>query len=780
MGIPSDDVVVIQKAKRPGEPCVITVNCPDKTGLGCDICRIILDFGLYIKKADFSTDGIWCYLVLWVVPNSSSTAVKWSNLEKQLLSVCPSCSVPYYFYPQPTCSSPAVYLLKFLCSDRYGLLHDVTEILSDLELAIQMVKVTTTPDDRVLDLFFITDNMELLHTKERQDKTLKQLQAVLGESCTSCELQLVGPEYDPHHGISSLSPVVAEELFRCELLDKEIRSQALSPDMAKLKNANVTIDNSLSPAHTLLQIHCVDHKGLFYDIMRTLKDGNIKIAYGRFSPATKGYRDLDLFIQRKDGKKIQDPERQSVLCLNLKVEMLHPLRVIIANRGPDTELLVANPVEKSGKGRPLVFFDVTRALKALKICIFSAEIGRRISAADREWEVYSFLLEENTKFQFSNMAAKNQIVDREEKEVGIVIIRMPQGSFTPRSSAYLDALTQEIEKKLQRALASPSLRRNLLQELFTDIALEIDERAKDIILSGEDDAISPAEDCIYDQLCFHDVLADYYVWVPESGKRILDLIVQLWSQSFASHIFALLFHKWLFEVQLDNSEVLLRFSSALVQGATNVFWIDIQSNMRRFESLFIYLLEDVALESTRLNKIPVQVQRDLYLLLSRFIFFYNKVDKLESFFRQLPVFPNAFLVGGPADFFVIELADQLQKLKVEPVLLHYFSHIKVLQGMELRMATSTRLKTCLYSFTSPGGPMYPTRVVRHAAWDALDFLFPVGRYPRHLISLFFRLLYPWYWPSSCWNFVMDCIKAVLYSLFGLIYSSLEKLKRPKF
>lgn len=103
----------------------------------------------------------------------------------------------------------------------------------------------------------------------------------------------------------------------------------------------------------------------------------VQIAYGRFSPATKGYRDLDLFIQQKDGKKIRDPERQSVLCLNLKVEMLHPLRVIIANRGPDTELLVANPVEKSGKGRPLVFFDVTRALKALKICIFSVRRQHR-------------------------------------------------------------------------------------------------------------------------------------------------------------------------------------------------------------------------------------------------------------------------------------------------------------------------------------------------------------------------------------------------------------------
>ena len=31
--------------------------------------------------------------------------------------------------------------------------------------------------------------------------------------------------------------------------------------------------------------------------------------------------------------------------------------------------------------------------------------------------------------------------------------------------------------------------------------------------------------------------------------------------------------------------------------------------------------------------------------------------------------------------------------------------------------------------------MYPTRIVHHAAWDALDFLFTVGGYPRHLISL---------------------------------------------
>ncbi|OIT28380.1 hypothetical protein A4A49_30214 [Nicotiana attenuata] len=366
---------------------------------------------------------------------------------------------------------------------------------------------------------------------------------------------------------------------------------------------------------------------------------------------------------------------------------------------------------------------------------------------------------------------------------------------TARSSAYLTALTQEIEKKLQRALTSPSLRRNLLQELFADIALEVDDRAKEIILSSED-TIMAAEELAEGPTCYYYVLADHFVRVPQNGKPILDLIVQLWSQSFASNTFALLFHKWvsriftsntfallfhkwLFEVQLENSEVLLRYSSALVQGATNVFWIDIQTNTRRFQSLFLYLLEEVALVPDRLKKIPLQAQRDLFLLLSRFIFLYNQADRLGSFLRQFPDFPNAFLIGGPADIFVTELADQLQKLKVEPVLLHYLSQLKVLQGLELRMATSTRLKTCLYSFTSPGAPMYPTRAVRHAAWDALDLLYPVGRYPRHIISLFFRLLYPWYWPSSFWNFIKSCILAIFYSLLRLIFSSWDKVRRPK-
>ncbi|XWS71712.1 hypothetical protein CRYUN_Cryun03dG0162300 [Craigia yunnanensis] len=90
----------------------------------------------------------------------SSPFARWPSLKNRFQSLCPSCSVTFYLNDQPSHSAVSpVYLLKFFCLDRKGLLHDVTQVLCELELTIQKVKVTTTPDGRVLDLFFITDNM---------------------------------------------------------------------------------------------------------------------------------------------------------------------------------------------------------------------------------------------------------------------------------------------------------------------------------------------------------------------------------------------------------------------------------------------------------------------------------------------------------------------------------------------------------------------------------------------------------------------------------------------
>lgn len=90
---------------------------------------------------------------------------------------------------------------------------------------------------------------------------------------------MAGPEYESLQGCSPLPPAIAEELFGYELSDEEDCVKSLNPDTKGQKKATVTIDNLMSPAHTLLQIQCVDQKGLFYDILRTSKECNIQVTF---------------------------------------------------------------------------------------------------------------------------------------------------------------------------------------------------------------------------------------------------------------------------------------------------------------------------------------------------------------------------------------------------------------------------------------------------------------------------------------------------------------------
>ncbi|KAL9227898.1 hypothetical protein vseg_003535 [Gypsophila vaccaria] len=356
MGILHDDVVVMSSPEKEGDPTVITVNCPDKLGLGCDLCHILLSFGLYITRVDFATDGKWCYIVMWV---TGKPTIRWGLVKKRL----------------------------FCCHDRRGLLHDVTEVLCELELYIQRVKVSTTPDGKVLDLFFITDTRELMHTKRRQEDTKERLQTVLGDTVV-CDIEKVDAEVSGFSQASTfLRSGVTDEAFNFEDPDKE--GSALN-----FRSCNsISVDNSLSPSHTLIQIVCRDYTGLLYDLMRTLKDYNIQIAYGRGATKQNRNCEIDLFVVQADGKKIVDSNKQSALCSRLSDVLGQPVKIAVVSRGPDTELLVANPVELSGRGRPLVIYHVTLALKSLNICVFSAEIGRHI-IEHRECEVYRFLLHE--------------------------------------------------------------------------------------------------------------------------------------------------------------------------------------------------------------------------------------------------------------------------------------------------------------------------------------------------------------------------------------------------
>ncbi|KAB2013473.1 hypothetical protein ES319_D09G158700v1 [Gossypium barbadense] len=185
MGILHDDVVLISQSDKEGEPSVITVNCPDKTGLGCDLCRILLFFGLSIVRGD------------------------------------------------------------------------VTEVLCNLELNIKKVKVSTIPDGTVIDLFFVTDTRELLHTKIRQEETYKALEDIMQRIVINFNIEKVGPEIAACSQASPFLPSgITEDIFHLEV-SNELPSISLTSN-----NVSVVMDNSLSPAHTLVQIVCQDHKGI--------------------------------------------------------------------------------------------------------------------------------------------------------------------------------------------------------------------------------------------------------------------------------------------------------------------------------------------------------------------------------------------------------------------------------------------------------------------------------------------------------------------------------------
>ena len=54
-----------------------------------------------------------------------------------------------------------------------------------------------------------------------------------------------------------------------------------------LDPVSVTLDNATTSAYSLVNIVAADRKGLFYDLMRTLKDIHLRVAYAKVPPPMK-------------------------------------------------------------------------------------------------------------------------------------------------------------------------------------------------------------------------------------------------------------------------------------------------------------------------------------------------------------------------------------------------------------------------------------------------------------------------------------------------------------
>lgn len=115
--------------------------------------------------------------------------------------------------------------------------------------------------------------------KTRAEEVTKQLREFLGDLCSFCEINPAGPECG---GLTCfpLPASMTKEIFYDDPATFEQDHSRNEKDHSRTE-ANrvvVTIDNSTSPVHSLLQLSCKSRKGLLYDCLRTVKDFNLKVS----------------------------------------------------------------------------------------------------------------------------------------------------------------------------------------------------------------------------------------------------------------------------------------------------------------------------------------------------------------------------------------------------------------------------------------------------------------------------------------------------------------------
>ena len=74
----------------------------------------------------------------------------------------------------------------------------------------------------------------------------------------------------------------------------------------------MTIDNCTSSNYSVVSIVCKDRKGLIYDLMRTLKDIHVRVAYAKIKVQGET-AEVDLFVEEADGQRVKERSVASLL-----------------------------------------------------------------------------------------------------------------------------------------------------------------------------------------------------------------------------------------------------------------------------------------------------------------------------------------------------------------------------------------------------------------------------------------------------------------------------------
>lgn len=452
----------------------VRISCPDATGLGCDVTRMLLDFGLRILHGDMSTDGKWCFLIFRVALCCSVPA-HWVLLKSRLEKICPRSQGAQALWRWNSHTEPSQnpFLLEVTSYNREGVLHDLMHVLWEADLAVFKAHITTGPSDKVLDLFWIYDNKKELPENHRILQICDLVRDCVGQPDAECRIDPAPPDSCAEDSTSTI-------LKRCACKDAKPRaslrkimshrrsSNSMQSDLYSLassqgeeygerEDVQVTVDNSTTPSYSLVNIVCRDRKGLVYDLMRTVKSIHIRVAYGKVNVRRDYMCETDLFVQEVDGSQITDQEAQEELIERMKQAAALPVVISIKDVYDETctELLVLANLDSGARGRPRVTYDVTAALNAMQLCVFMADVyietpGGDIESQPQEW--HRFLVHGTDGCRLSTPEEKRSMYECVHASL----------TGTELQASACPALSAETAKQTEAAARKP---RSLVQQL---------------------------------------------------------------------------------------------------------------------------------------------------------------------------------------------------------------------------------------------------------------------------------------------------------------------------
>ena len=404
----------------------VTISCPDATGLGVDITRVLLDFGLRIVHADMITDCSWCFLVLTLKLIDLGVPARWKLLKRRLEGSCPKDVDALYQLSGGMIdrnSDCEPYIVTVTGQDREGMLHVLMNSFWEADCAVFRAKIETHEGGIVQDMFWIYDNKKKLPSEDRVMEVSDRVVGVLGGD-VECSIARA-PAHEvvaPRNIIAAVSGLYGEEPMRrlaCkdavshsnlrELISGEKKharrgssSDSLSSfdthspgsfpsfgrlshfltskirleEFSKYQDVVVDVDTETSSDFIILEVKCQDRKGLLYDIFLQLKEIRVRVAACRMNlMEDKRARVVVTLQDAYGGDMCSSSQAIPLLVQRLKEAVASPLQILLADgSNPRQALLsIVAPVDAGGRGRPRVTFDVTRVLTSAGLMISEAD-----------------------------------------------------------------------------------------------------------------------------------------------------------------------------------------------------------------------------------------------------------------------------------------------------------------------------------------------------------------------------------------------------------------------